>query len=93
MPDSGSPDDVPVVAELCDFIRANLDAPLTLSALGRRAGMSPAHLQRVFKRLVGISPRQFADACRLDRLKSGLKGGTNVDRAAGSTSGRRVSSE
>jgi AraC family transcriptional regulator of adaptative response/methylated-DNA-[protein]-cysteine methyltransferase len=81
MPDAAPPDDVPIVAELCDFIRTNLAAPLTLSALGRRAGMSPAHLQRVFKRVVGVSPRQFADACRLDHLKAGLKGGTTVTTA------------
>ncbi|MDB5310986.1 MAG: bifunctional transcriptional activator/DNA repair enzyme protein Ada [Gemmataceae bacterium] len=83
MPDAAPGDDgtLPIVAELCDFIRANPDAPLTLSALGRRAGMSPAHLQRVFKRVVGVSPRQFADACRLDRLKAGLKGGGTVTTA------------
>jgi len=82
MPDlAATADDVPIVAQLCDYIRANPDAPLTLAALGRRAGMSPAHLQRVFKRVAGVSPRQFADACRLDRLKAGLKGGGTVTTA------------
>jgi AraC family transcriptional regulator of adaptative response/methylated-DNA-[protein]-cysteine methyltransferase len=66
---------------LCDFIRANPDGPLTLAALGRKAGMSPTHLQRVFKRVAGVSPRQFVDACRLDRLKAGLKGGGTVTTA------------
>src|SRR3954453_17511086 len=72
---------VPLIADVCAFIRANLEAPLTLAALGRQAGMSPAHLQRVFKRVVGVSPRQFADACRLDRLKNKLKGGDTVTTA------------
>jgi AraC family transcriptional regulator of adaptative response/methylated-DNA-[protein]-cysteine methyltransferase len=72
---------VSLVGELCDFIRANAETPLTLAALGRQAGMSPAHLQRVFKRVVGVSPRQFADACRLDRLKHKLKGGDSVTTA------------
>lgn len=81
MPVPAPPDDVPIVADLCAFIRANLDVSLTLAALGRRAGMSPAHLQRVFKRVAGVSPRQFADACRLDRLKAGLKGGSTVTTA------------
>src|SRR5437660_7210706 len=72
---------VPVIAEVCDFIRDRLDTPLTLAALGKKAGMSPAHLQRVFKRVVGVSPRQFADACRLDRLKSSLKEGETVTTA------------
>ena len=74
-------DTVSLVADLCDHIRAHLDAPLTLAALGRQAGFSPAHLQRVFKRVVGVSPRQFADACRLDRLKRELKAGDTVTTA------------
>ena len=78
MPDS---DAVALIGELCAFIRANPDGPHTLATLGRQAGLSPAHLQRVFKRVVGVSPRQFADACRLDRLKTGLKGGDTVTTA------------
>src|SRR4051812_4074450 len=74
-------DTVSLVADLCDHIRAHLETPLTLAELGRQAGFSPAHLQRVFKRVVGVSPRQFADACRLDRLKSKLKGGDTVTTA------------
>jgi AraC family transcriptional regulator of adaptative response/methylated-DNA-[protein]-cysteine methyltransferase len=74
-------DTVSLIADLCDHIRAHLETPLTLAALGREAGMSPAHLQRVFKRVVGVSPRQFADACRLDGLKRKLKGGDNVTTA------------
>src|SRR3954467_3015484 len=74
-------DTVSLVADVCDFIRGNLESPLTLAALGRQAGMSPAHLQRVFKQVVGVSPRQFAAACRLDRLKAGLKGGQTVTTA------------
>jgi AraC family transcriptional regulator of adaptative response/methylated-DNA-[protein]-cysteine methyltransferase len=87
------PDTVSLVADLCDYIRAHLDAPLTLAALGRQAGMSPAHLQRVFKRVVGLSPRRFADACRLDHLKNKLKGGdtvTNAMTAAGYGSSSRL---
>ena len=82
MPDLATDDGtVPIIVEVCDFIRANSESALTLAALGKRAGMSPAHFQRVFKRVVGVSPRQFADACRLDRLKTGLKGGTTVTTA------------
>ena len=74
-------DTVPLIAEACDLIRAHPDRRHTLAALARRAGMSPGHLQRVFKRVVGVSPRQFADACRLDHLKNGLKDGDAVTAA------------
>src|SRR5262245_55622563 len=74
-------DTVALIADVCESIRRDPDGRHTLAALGKRAGLSPAHLQRVFKRVVGVSPRQFADACRLDRLKSGLKGGESVTTA------------
>jgi AraC family transcriptional regulator of adaptative response/methylated-DNA-[protein]-cysteine methyltransferase len=64
---------VELIHNVCRYIEENLEAPLTLAALGQQAGLSPAHLQRVFKRITGLSPRQYADACRLGRLKSRLK--------------------
>jgi AraC family transcriptional regulator of adaptative response/methylated-DNA-[protein]-cysteine methyltransferase len=72
---------VAVIAEVCEFIRADPEHRPTLAALGKRTGWSAAHFQRVFKRVVGVSPRQFADACRLDRLKTGLKEGDSVTTA------------
>ena len=74
-------DTVGLIAEVCEYIRADPDRRPSLAVLGKQAGLSPAHLQRVFKRVVGVSPRQFADACRLDRLKTGLKGGKTVTTA------------
>lgn len=81
MPTATDPEIVSLIADLCDYIRANLGAPLTLAALGRQAGMSPAHLQRVFARVVGVSPRRFADACRVELLKRKLKTGDTVTTA------------
>jgi AraC family transcriptional regulator, regulatory protein of adaptative response / methylated-DNA-[protein]-cysteine methyltransferase len=66
------------VEEACKYIEENLDAKLNLQELGRYAGLSPFHLQRVFKRIVGISPREYAEAARLGRLKLSLKGGESV---------------
>ena len=40
--------------------------------------VSPGHLRRVFKRLIGVTPRQYADACRRDRFRLRLKEGENV---------------
>lgn len=61
------------VHSLCRFIEAHADEPVTLAALGARAKMSPAYLQRVFKDITGLTPRQYAEACRLGRFKSRLR--------------------
>lgn len=61
------------VQEACRLIENNREEPLTLAHLGAEVGLSPAHLQRLFKRVTGISPRQYADACRLGVLKQRLR--------------------
>jgi AraC family transcriptional regulator of adaptative response/methylated-DNA-[protein]-cysteine methyltransferase len=83
------------VRELCDHIRRECDsgAPLTLVELGRRVGLSPTHLQRSFLAAVGVTPRQYAELCRLERLKGELRGGDSVTGAiyaAGFGSSSRV---
>lgn len=77
----------------CRYIENNLDTPLTLDALGRELSLSPFHLQRTFKSLVGVTPRAYADACRLEALKRGLRRGDSVTRAmvdAGYSSSSRL---
>ena len=61
------------VREACRLIEANLESPLTLADLGAAVDVSPAHFQRIFNRITGITPRQYADACRLGRLKTRLR--------------------
>ncbi|MEO5951672.1 MAG: methylated-DNA--[protein]-cysteine S-methyltransferase, partial [Chloroflexia bacterium] len=51
---------------------------ITLEALGEAVGVSPYHLQRVFKKVMGVSPRQYAAAMRMERLKANLRGGDDV---------------
>jgi AraC family transcriptional regulator of adaptative response/methylated-DNA-[protein]-cysteine methyltransferase len=82
-----------LVNRVCRYIESNLDAPLTLGALGRRLGVSPFHLQRTFKSLTGITPRAYADARRLEVMKTGLRRGDSVTRAmvdAGYSSSSRL---
>lgn len=83
------------IAELCDYIKRECDsgAPLTLVELGRRVGLSPTYLQRTFLAAVGVTPRQYAELCRLERLKGELRGGDSVTGAiyaAGFGSSSRV---
>ena len=49
-----------------------------LAALGKAVGLSPSHLQRVFVRIVGVSPHRYAAARRAERVKAHLRGGAAV---------------
>jgi AraC family transcriptional regulator of adaptative response/methylated-DNA-[protein]-cysteine methyltransferase len=66
---------------ICRFIEQHLDEPLTLDRLGKEFRQSPFHLQRRFKAAVGITPREYADSCRLRLLKRNLQAGDSVTRA------------
>jgi AraC family transcriptional regulator of adaptative response/methylated-DNA-[protein]-cysteine methyltransferase len=77
---SGNPQSDAVKA-ICRFIEQHLDEPLTLGRLGEEFHQSPFHLQRRFKSVLGITPREYADACRLRLLKRNLQAGDSVTRA------------
>jgi AraC family transcriptional regulator of adaptative response/methylated-DNA-[protein]-cysteine methyltransferase len=64
---------VELVRQICRYIETHLESSLTLRTLSEQAGVSSFHFQRLFKQIVGITPRQYVDACRLGVLKSRLK--------------------
>ena len=64
-----------VVAQVQQLIATRETEP-TLAELGEAVGMSPFHLQRLFKRATGLSPKQFALAQREERFKLNLKSAT-----------------
>jgi AraC family transcriptional regulator of adaptative response/methylated-DNA-[protein]-cysteine methyltransferase len=66
------------IDEVCSFIDKNPDRKVTLAVLSDRLGISPFHLQRTFKRAVGITPRQYAEKSKLDTAKLLLKRGESV---------------
>jgi len=69
------------VKAICRFIEQHLDEPMTLARLGREFLQSPFHLQRRFKAVLGITPREYADSRRLHSLKRNLQAGDSVTRA------------
>jgi len=75
------------------WLDEHTDEPVTLADLAREVGLSPFYLQRTFKRLTGVTPKEYASARRLERLKDRLKKGDDVTTAtyeAGYGSGSRV---
>lgn len=69
-----------LVRRVCRQIEADSES-VTLTDLSRHAGISPRQLQRLFKRLLGITPRQYADACRLHRFKSEVRKSDEIGHA------------
>jgi AraC family transcriptional regulator, regulatory protein of adaptative response / methylated-DNA-[protein]-cysteine methyltransferase len=77
--------------QLATYIAAHVDAPLTLAQLAAEAAMSPYHLQRTFTAVMGVSPKAYQSAMRLNRFKGRLRAGEEVldatfDAGYGSTS-------
>jgi AraC family transcriptional regulator of adaptative response/methylated-DNA-[protein]-cysteine methyltransferase len=69
---------VEMVRRACLYIETHVGESPTLEDLSSHTGVSPYHLQRVFKRIAGITPRQYAEAMRLDQFKAGVKKGATV---------------
>src|SRR5438094_4084098 len=57
----------------CRLIDAHPDRPASLALLSAQAGVTSHRLLRTFRRVLGISPRQYRDARRLDRFKTELR--------------------
>ena len=82
-----------LVERVREYIDLHADEPLPLVRLAGEAGVSPAHLQRTFTRVVGLSPKQYQEQRRVGALKSALREGRTVSSAtyeAGFATGRRV---
>jgi AraC family transcriptional regulator of adaptative response/methylated-DNA-[protein]-cysteine methyltransferase len=53
----------------------------TLTELSTAVGWSPAYLQKSFKHSTGLSPSEYASACRIGQLKNSLRKGADVTQA------------
>jgi AraC family transcriptional regulator of adaptative response/methylated-DNA-[protein]-cysteine methyltransferase len=87
----------PAVERARDYIDAHIadlgEERITLELLGAHSGLSPYHLQRKFKELLGLTPAQYIRARKSELLKGELKRGETVSRAtfgAGYGSSSRV---
>ena len=81
------------IARACAFLSRHAGERVTLAALAAEVDVSAFHLQRAFKRAMGLSPRQFHDAERRRLLATRLRKGDTVSRAtfeAGFGSSSRV---
>src|SRR6266536_5597663 len=74
---AGNPQ-IELVRRICHTIDQHEEEPLTLKTLSADMAVSAYHLQRMFKEVMGITPRQYAESRRLKQFKSNLKNGGSV---------------
>ncbi len=85
--------EIEMTTRLCAFIDQHFEERLTLDDLGAVVHLSPDYVQRVFKRIIGVSPRQYIEARRVGQLKASLRSGDEVTTAlydAGFSSSSRL---
>jgi AraC family transcriptional regulator, regulatory protein of adaptative response / methylated-DNA-[protein]-cysteine methyltransferase len=73
-----------LVRKVCEHIERALadgEEKLNLRSLSKALTISPFHLQRTFKQVTGISPRQYLESRRLDVFKKLIRKGTDVTSA------------
>ena len=63
------------------YLERHAHETVSLGALARLVSVSPSHLQRQFKRALGVSPREYQAACRARRFRGELRAGRDVTAA------------
>ena len=69
---------VELIRRACAYIDGRDGEPVTLAELAGHLEVSPWHLQRLFKKATGVTPRDYADARRAARFRDGLKRGATI---------------
>ena len=84
---------VEMVQTVCRYLEANQASDVRLAELAKQAGVSSFHLQRTFKSIMGVSPREYAAAQKFGNFKAKLREGETVTNAlyeVGLNSSRRL---
>jgi len=72
---------IELVQRVCRFLNTSDSESVKLAELAADAGVSVFHLQRTFKRVMGISPRQYLAARKFGTFKSLVRKGDSVTTA------------
>jgi len=66
------------VEAACRYIEQNLEETLGLEQIASAVGLSAFHFQRLFKRALGISPREYQQAQRAGKFKQALQSESRI---------------
>ncbi len=68
-----------IVLRACELLET--EEQISLEDLGAQLNLSAAHLQKVFKEIIGVSPKKYAEIKRLEKFKNEIKSGGDVTNA------------
>jgi len=66
------------VRAACELLADTVGAAPSLAELARVTSTTPDALRRDFRRVLGVSPKQYADGLRVERLRAELRDGRDV---------------
>jgi len=69
---------VALVQDATKLLAASSEDPVRLSGIAKKLHTSPATLRRAFAQVTGLTPRDLAEALRIVRFKSMLRGGRSI---------------
>ena len=72
---------VEMAQRVCRVIEERDGEPVTLAKLSQEVGVSSFHLQRTFKSVMGITPSQFAEECRIRKFRKSVRNGGAITQA------------
>jgi AraC family transcriptional regulator, regulatory protein of adaptative response / methylated-DNA-[protein]-cysteine methyltransferase len=65
------------IQAICHYIEHHVEA-ISLENLSKAFSLSPSYLQRTFTTIVGISPQAYAEAQRMNKIKTALQNGDDI---------------
>lgn len=68
-----------IVLRACELLET--EEQISLEDLSAKLNLSAAHLQKIFKEIIGVSPKKFAEIKRLEKFKNEIKKGNDVTAA------------
>ena len=72
---------IELVIKTYKYIEINEFDNISLEYLAAQIGVNATYLQKVFKEIVGVSPKEFADNSRLEKFKLGVQKSETVTNA------------
>lgn len=67
---------VEAILRACRLIDEN--EQFSLDDLSAELSLSPSHLQRTFKEIIGVSPKKYAEAKQMEKFREGIREGGDV---------------